>query len=114
VAVPVVAVGSVERGEVELVDDVEDEPGKMVLGEPVAQVGGQQEGLVAAPRRKLCIITILLFPAFAPNAPRRVASCLKGTDRSLTVSGAQTPQATVRDATATHPTTPSRSWSQPT
>jgi hypothetical protein len=32
---------------VELVDDVEDEPGEMSLGEPVAQVRGQQEGLVA-------------------------------------------------------------------
>jgi hypothetical protein len=47
VAVPVVAVLSVEGCEVELVDHVEDEPGEMILGEPVAQVGGQQEGLVA-------------------------------------------------------------------
>jgi hypothetical protein len=45
-AVPVVAVGPVERGEVELVDDVEDAPGEMGLGEPVAQVGRQEEGLV--------------------------------------------------------------------
>jgi hypothetical protein len=46
-AVAVVAVGPVERGAVELVDDVEDAPGEMVLGEPVAQVRRQQEGLVA-------------------------------------------------------------------
>ena len=39
VAVPVVAVRAVERGEVELVDDVEDEPGEVAGGEPVAQVG---------------------------------------------------------------------------
>jgi hypothetical protein len=44
--VPVVAVGPVERGEVEMVDHVEEEPGEMVLGEPVAQVGWEQEGLV--------------------------------------------------------------------
>jgi hypothetical protein len=44
---PVVAVGPVERLKVDLVGDVQDEPGEMLLGEPVAQVGGQQEGLVA-------------------------------------------------------------------
>ncbi len=43
-AVPVVTVRAVERGEVELVDP---EPGVMILGEPVTQVTGQQEGLVA-------------------------------------------------------------------
>jgi hypothetical protein len=36
VAVPVGAMLPVERGEVELVDDVEDEPGEVALGEPVA------------------------------------------------------------------------------
>jgi hypothetical protein len=46
-AVPVVAVGQIEGCEVELVDDVEDEPGEMTLTEPVAQVRGEQEGLVA-------------------------------------------------------------------
>jgi hypothetical protein len=47
VAVPVIAVGSVERLKVELVDHVEDEPGEVALGEPVAQVRRQEEGLVA-------------------------------------------------------------------
>jgi hypothetical protein len=46
-AVPVVAVRPVEGLKVELVDHVEDEPGEMILGEPVAQVRRQQEGLVA-------------------------------------------------------------------
>jgi hypothetical protein len=46
-AMAVVAVGRVEGCQVELVDHVEDEPGEMVLGEPVAQVGREQEGLVA-------------------------------------------------------------------
>jgi hypothetical protein len=41
VAVPVVAVRSVERGEVELVHHVEEKPGQMSGGEPVAQVGWQ-------------------------------------------------------------------------
>jgi hypothetical protein len=35
-AVPVVAVRSVEGGEVELVDHVEEEPGEVAVGEPVA------------------------------------------------------------------------------
>jgi hypothetical protein len=39
--VPVVTVLSVERVEVELVDHVEEEPGKVAVGEPVAQVRGQ-------------------------------------------------------------------------
>jgi hypothetical protein len=46
-AVPIVAVLPVERVEVELVDHVEDEPGEVAFGEPVAQVGREQEGLVA-------------------------------------------------------------------
>jgi hypothetical protein len=37
--VPVVAVGLVEGGEVGLVNHIEDEPGEMAGGEPVAQVG---------------------------------------------------------------------------
>jgi len=35
-AVPVVAVDAVERRQVELVDHVEDEPGEVAVGEPVA------------------------------------------------------------------------------
>jgi hypothetical protein len=47
VAVPVVAVGPVEGRQVELVDHVQDEPGEVAGGEPVAQVGWEQERLVA-------------------------------------------------------------------
>jgi hypothetical protein len=47
VAVPVGAMGLVEGCEVELVDHVEDEPGEIALREPVAQVGWEEEGLVA-------------------------------------------------------------------
>jgi hypothetical protein len=53
VAVPVVAVGSVERRQVELVDHVEDEPGQVVGGEPVAQVGREQERLVTVTGKEL-------------------------------------------------------------
>jgi hypothetical protein len=48
--VPVGPVRPVERRQVELVelvDHVQDEPGQVVFGQPVAQVGGQQERLVA-------------------------------------------------------------------
>jgi hypothetical protein len=38
-AVPVVTVDPQERVEVVLVDDVQDEPGQMAFGQPVAQVG---------------------------------------------------------------------------
>jgi hypothetical protein len=44
VAVAVVTVRPVQRAQVELVDDVEDEPGEMILGEPVAQVRGSGKG----------------------------------------------------------------------
>src|SRR6266540_792089 len=37
----------VEGCQVELVDHVEDEPGEVAFGQPVAQVRGHQEGLVA-------------------------------------------------------------------
>jgi hypothetical protein len=47
VAVPVGPVGAQERLEVELVDDVEDEPGQVVGWQPVAQVRWEQERLVA-------------------------------------------------------------------
>jgi hypothetical protein len=40
VPLAVVAVGSVEGFEVDLADDVEDEPGEVAGGEPVAQVRG--------------------------------------------------------------------------
>jgi hypothetical protein len=46
-AMPVSAVRPIERREVELVDDVQDEPGEVAVGQPVAQVRRQQEGLLA-------------------------------------------------------------------
>jgi hypothetical protein len=46
-AVSVIAVRPVERGKAELVDHAEHKPGEVAFGEPVAQVRGEQEGLVA-------------------------------------------------------------------
>jgi hypothetical protein len=70
VAVPVVAVLPVERVEVELVCDVEDEPGEVALGEPVAQVRGQEEGLVAvAAQEGIGHGLFYMFTVLAPNAP---------------------------------------------
>jgi hypothetical protein len=40
VAVPVSTVGSEEGLKVELIDDIQHEPGEMILREPVAQVRG--------------------------------------------------------------------------
>jgi hypothetical protein len=53
VAVPIGAVAAQERTEIQLVDHVEDEPGQMIGREPVAQVRGQQEGLVAVAAKEV-------------------------------------------------------------
>jgi hypothetical protein len=41
---PVGPITAQKRTEVELVDHVEDEPGEVAVGQPVPQVGRQQEG----------------------------------------------------------------------
>jgi hypothetical protein len=56
VAVPVGAVRPVEGCQVELVDHVEDEPGQVAFGEPVAQVGGSRKGWSRSQPRKLYAI----------------------------------------------------------
>jgi hypothetical protein len=68
-AMPVGAVGSQERAEVELVDHVQDEPGQVAFGEPVAQVWGQQEGLVAVAAQEVVGHgACYRFTPFIPNA----------------------------------------------
>jgi hypothetical protein len=62
-AVPVVAMLAIERLKVELVDHVEDEPGEVAIGQPVAQVRGQQEGLVAVTAQE--VVSHRLFYYFA-------------------------------------------------
>jgi hypothetical protein len=52
-AVPIVAMRPVERGEVELVEHVEDEPGEVTFSHPVAQVGGQQKELIAVAAQEI-------------------------------------------------------------
>jgi len=67
-AVPVITVRSVEGREVELVDDVENQPGEVALGEPVAQVGWQQEGLVTVTAKEaMGHNKLYLFALLAPN-----------------------------------------------
>jgi hypothetical protein len=52
-AVPVSTIGSKGRLQVELVDDVEDEPGQMVAGQPVTQVRGSRRGWSRLPRKEV-------------------------------------------------------------
>jgi len=81
VPVPVVTVGPVERVEVQLVDHVEDEPGQVALGQPVAEVGGQQEGLVAVAAQE--VVGHGLFYLLATLAPNRfVLDCQLGMGRA--------------------------------
>jgi hypothetical protein len=69
VTVPVGAVGAQERLQVELVDDVEHEPGEVAFGKPVTQVGGQQEGLVAVAAHEVVGHSpFYVFAALTPNA----------------------------------------------
>jgi hypothetical protein len=66
-AVPVGTIGAQEWTEVELVDDVKDEPGQMIGGQPVAQVRGQQERLVAVTAKE--VVGPSLFYPFATLVP---------------------------------------------
>jgi hypothetical protein len=68
-AAPVVAVLPVEGRQVELVDDVEDEPGEVAFWQPVAQVGWEQEGLVAVAAQEVVGHgAYYRFALFVPNA----------------------------------------------
>ena len=71
-AVPVGAVGAQERAEVELVDHIAHEPGQMVGGQPVARVGGQQEGLVAVAAKE--VVGHGEYYRFTPFVPTRIVS----------------------------------------
>jgi hypothetical protein len=66
-AVPVGAVDAQERLQVELVDHVEHEPGEVAFGQPVTQVGWEQEGLVAVAAHE--VVGHGLFYVFASLAP---------------------------------------------
>jgi hypothetical protein len=68
-AVPIGPVSAQERTEVQLVDDVEDEPGQVIVGQPVAQVGGQQERLVGVAAQEVVGHGASYpFALLAPNA----------------------------------------------
>jgi hypothetical protein len=86
VAVPVGAVRPVEGSQVELVDHVEDEPGQVAFGEPVAQVGWEQEGLVAVAAQEVVCHRLFYFALFAPNTLTRPRLLLKASmSRAATV-----------------------------
>jgi hypothetical protein len=52
-AVPVVSMDSVEGVQVDLADDIEDEPGEVALGSQSRRSGGSRKGWSRSPRRKL-------------------------------------------------------------
>jgi hypothetical protein len=69
VAVPVGSVAPQERPQVELVDDVQHEPGQVAAGQPIAQVRGQQEGLVVVAAKEVVGHgAYYRFASFIPNA----------------------------------------------
>jgi hypothetical protein len=51
--VPIVTMGTVEGLKVDLVDDVEDEPGEMPFGSQSRRSGASRKGWSRSPRRKL-------------------------------------------------------------
>ena len=86
-AVPVGPIGTQERTEVELVDHVQHEPGQMVLGEPVAQVGGQQERLVAVAAKEVVGHDVsYLFATLVPNVLASYVSTPEPCAATATVS----------------------------
>src|SRR4029453_2225253 len=58
----VVAIGAIEALEVELLDRVQDEPGEMMGGEPLAQVRRHQELLVTLAREEVWAHSWMLGP----------------------------------------------------
>jgi hypothetical protein len=68
-AVPVSPRGAQEQVEVELVDHIAHEPGEVIGWQPVAQVRGQQEGLVAVAANEVVgHDACYRFAVFIPNA----------------------------------------------
>jgi hypothetical protein len=79
-AVPIGPVRPVEGFEVELIDHVEDEPGEVAFGEPVAQVGREQEGLVPITAKE--VVGHRQFYHSRPFAPNTVVAQATGRDRT--------------------------------
>jgi len=67
--VPVDAIGSKERRQIERIDRVQDEPGEVILREPLAQARRQQQLLLAITRDEvLRHPDIVLTPPDGPHA----------------------------------------------
>ena len=50
---PVGAIGSKERGQIQLADRVDHKPGEVILGQPLAQARRQQQLLLAITRQEV-------------------------------------------------------------
>jgi hypothetical protein len=72
-AVPVGPIGLEERAKLELVHDVQDEPGQVVGRQPVAHIGWEQERLVAVAGTEVVghgrsyAISLLCYPHYRPS-----------------------------------------------
>ena len=63
-AMPVGAIGSKERGQIELADHVDHKPREVILGQPLAQARRQQQLLLAITRQE-----VLRHPGIVLNRP---------------------------------------------
>jgi hypothetical protein len=103
----VITVDTVEGLQVELVDHVEDEQGEVAGGEPVAQVGWEQEGLVAVATQEVVghglfyLVAVLAPNALILNRLSRKACLLWVVTQFVTLSGCdgrERPSAALGDA----------------
>ena len=49
----VLAIGAIEPGQIELVDDLQHEPRQVIVGQPLPQAGRQQQLLIAITRKEV-------------------------------------------------------------
>jgi hypothetical protein len=86
-AVPVGPVGLEEWAQVELVDHVQDEPGQVVGRQPVADIGWEQEGLVAVAGKEvvghgrsyaISLLCCRLQPRFQQPSPQQPGTRQRG------------------------------------
>jgi hypothetical protein len=67
---PIEAIGRVERRQVKLVDGVDDKPRQVPLGQPLAQVGRQQQHLLTVTLQEVRTHSRIVL-----TAPDKPASC---------------------------------------
>jgi hypothetical protein len=111
VAVPVGAVDAQERLKVELVDHVQDEPGQVVGWQPVAQVGREQERLVAVAGQEV-VGHGACYP-IAPLAPNVSFLRVNAPATPSLTGGSNLPKATLRWTAEGRRPPPTRSRAAP-